>query len=223
MAPQTSHRIASEARVERDERQLRAGRPFVRAEILTDRSLSLGVQTAPVDRCRAAAQALGIEVVHRRSGGTGVLALPGDIVWTMVLPRSDPRLGRDFLRAYDRWGAPAVDLLGARGFPAHWGPPPGRSESLCPLGSGGQVLWNEGRVVGAAAQHLAGGALMHHGILFWAPRTELAVAIWPEDAGAIRELLGSLDPTGSMPLAEGWAIELEEILEAWLGGSPERT
>ncbi|MHB1434867.1 MAG: lipoyl protein ligase domain-containing protein [Thermoplasmata archaeon] len=214
-----SHRITSGARVERDEELLRAGRPSVRAEILTDRSLSIGVQTGPIGSCLAAARRLGIEVTRRRSGGTGVLTLPGDIAWTMVLPRSDPRLGRDFLRAYDRWGAPVVELLESRGLHARWGPPPGRSKSLCPLGSGGQVLWNKGRVVGAAAQHLAGGALLHHGLLFWTHRIDLAQTLWPEDAAAIGELLGSLGPPEPMRSAEDWAIVLQEILERWLDGS----
>ncbi len=220
MDPAPSRRITSEARVERDERLLREGRPAVRAEILADPGLSIGVQSAPVGDCLAAARHLGIEVSHRRSGGTGVLTLPGDIVWTLVIPRSDPRCAGDFLHAYDRWGAPVVELLEARGRPAHWGPPPGRSSSLCPLGSRGQVLWSDGRVVGAAAQHLTAGALLHHGILFWSPRTELAEALWPEDTAAIRMFLGALGPSEPIASAEGWAIALQEMMERWLRRYP---
>lgn len=211
--------ITSSARGERDATLLRASRPSVRAEVLADLSLSVGVQTAPVGSCLAAAKELGIKVTHRGSGGTGVLTLPGDIVWTMVLPRSHPRFGRDFLHAYDRWGAPVIELLGVRGRPSHWGPPPGRSESFCPLGSRGQVLWHDGKVVGAAAQHLVAGAFLHHGILFWNRRTELAQALWPEDASAIREFLGALGPIESISSAESWAVALQEIMERWLDPS----
>ncbi|MFG1530326.1 MAG: hypothetical protein AAFA34_03525 [Thermoplasmata archaeon] len=216
MEPPSPRRITSQNRVERDERLLRDGRPSVHAEILCDATLSIGVQPAPVVGCEAAARRLGIEISRRRSGGTGVLALPGDIVWTQILPRSDPRWGRDFLRAYDRWGAPAVELLEGRGRPAHWGPPPGQSTSFCPLGSRGQVLWSDGRVVGAAAQHLNAAAMLHHGILFWTPRTELAEALWPEDASALRRFLGALGPNEPIASAERWAVALQTILEGWL-------
>ena len=216
MDPPNPRRTTSEGRVQRDERLLRDGRPSVHAEILSDATLSIGVQPAPVAGSVAAARRLGIEISRRRSGGTGVLTLPGDIVWTLVLPRSDPRWGRDFLHAYDRWGAPVVELLEGRGRPAHWGPPPGQSTSLCPLGSRGEVLWSEGRVVGAAAQHLSAGALLHHGILFWTPRTELAEALWPEDAPAIRRFLGAVGPNEPIASAERWAVALQTILEGWL-------
>jgi len=207
--------ISSADQIEYDAKMLAQALPFTRAVVLDDTSLSLGVQPGPLDTLAAAAERLRVPLRQRGTGGTGVLALPGDIVWTIVLPRSDPRVGRDYLRAYDRFGSCVVELLAAHGLTAAWGAPPGRSKSLCPLGAGGMVLWREGRVVGAAAQHLTGRALLHHGIVFWPPRSGLARALWPDEAPAIDELLGAIGPTEKLS-PRAWAKELSERLYRWL-------
>src|SRR5208282_5648586 len=103
-----------------------------------------------------------IPAVRRTTGGSGLLHAPGDLAWSIVLPRADPRVGKDYVHAYPRLGAGVVDFLSERGVAAKWVDPPGTDPDYCLLSARGSVLALEGKVLGGAAQHLAGGALLHH-------------------------------------------------------------
>jgi lipoate-protein ligase A len=93
------------------------------------------------------------------------LHAPGDLVWSLVLPRSDFRVGRDFSKAYARLGAGPVRFLDALGVQAAWRPPLGLQTECCLLSGRGSVLTVAGRALGGAAQHITGAALLHHGVL----------------------------------------------------------
>jgi len=151
--------------VRTDEAILRRAVPAVRAAVLTDRAVSFGVGVRPNAPFLVRAAKEGVPAVRRTTGGTGLLHAPGDLAWSVVLPRADPRVGDDFVRAYDRLGEGAVRFLAERGVTAKWQKPPGTDPEYCLLSARGSVLVHEGKVVGGAAQHLAGGALLHHGIL----------------------------------------------------------
>ncbi|MGC2034784.1 MAG: hypothetical protein WA761_04980 [Thermoplasmata archaeon] len=144
---------------------LRSGAFQYRAAGLVDRSVTLGVaqtlDSGPVERARE----LGIPVYRRTSGGSGLLHLPGDLVWSLVIPRKDPIFGRRFATDYDRWGSGVVAVLEEQGIHARWTRPPDLSDEYCLLGRRGQVLSVEGRVLGGAAQHLTAHALLHHGVI----------------------------------------------------------
>jgi lipoate-protein ligase A len=150
---------------ESDRALLQAGERAGRVAVLSDRSLSLGVaqslDTPSARRARERSWAVG----QRSTGGTGVLHLPGDIAWAMVLPRDHPAVGRDFVRAYDRLGRGVVEALAPMGAAVSWGPPIHFSADFCLLGPRGRVLSREGRVLGGAAQHATGAALLHHGVV----------------------------------------------------------
>jgi lipoate-protein ligase A len=136
---------------ESDRALLQAGERAGRVAVLSDRSLSLGVaqslDTPSARRARERSWAVG----QRSTGGTGVLHLPGDIAWAMVLPRDHPAVGRDFVRAYDRLGRGVVEALAPMGAAVSWGPPIHFSADFCLLGPRGRVLSREGRVLGGAA------------------------------------------------------------------------
>lgn len=144
---------------------LRRGAPAVRAAALTDRAVSYGVGV-PVDApyLTRASQA-GVPVVLRTTGGSGLLHGPGDLAWSVVLPRVDTRVGDDYVHAYPRLGAGVVRFLADRDIAATWEDPPGTDPDYCLLSPRGSVLVHKGLILGGAAQHLAGGALLHHGIL----------------------------------------------------------
>jgi lipoate-protein ligase A len=148
-----------------DEALLQQGAPAFRVAVIGDRALSIGVAQPEDAPAALRAKELGFPVAHRSSGGTGMLHLPGDIAWTVVLSRSDPTAGRDYTRAYPRLGAALPVLLAAVGVTAGWRPSPGLSEELCLLGSRGDALFAGPVVIGGAAQHLTRSALLHHGVL----------------------------------------------------------
>lgn len=158
-------RVTCAEDVRTDEAILRRGVPAVRVAVLTDRAVSVGVGVRATAPSFARASKEGIPVVRRTTGGTGLLHAPGDLAWSIVLPRADARVGSDFVRAYPRLGEGVVRFLAERGIPTKWQDPPGTDPEYCLLSARGSVLVHEGKVVGGAAQHLAGGALLHHGIL----------------------------------------------------------
>ena len=182
---------------------LRAGSIACRVAILTNRAVSVGSgvdESAPyLGRVRAA----GLPVVRRSSGGTGVLHAPGDLAWSIVLPRRHPLAGRDFVRAYPRLGEGVVRWLGDLGVSAVWTGPLGRSTDYCLLSARGHVLSVGERVLGGAAQHLSGSSLLHHGIL------PLEV-----DRPAVTRLFG-LDENGATD-------RLTSLRELGIRGSPRR-
>ena len=151
--------------VTEDENLLRAGVAAVRTSVLSDRSVSLGVAQPDDTLAATRAKALGLRVTRRSSGGTGLLHLPGDIVWSVIVPRDHPLLRAGVVRAYDRLGSPWIPLLDRVGVPVGWRPSPGVSEAFCLLGRRGSALFSGEAVLGGAAQHLTSRAVLHHGVV----------------------------------------------------------
>jgi lipoate-protein ligase A len=149
----------------RDDAALGAGTPLVRVARISAPALSLGVGQRPSVSAARRARALGLPVLRRSTGGTGVLLGDGDVVWSVVLPRHDPRAGRDFVRAYGRFGNGVVRTLATFGVEAAWGPALGLSEEYCFLGARGCALTVGDKVLGGAAQHATRAAVLHHGVL----------------------------------------------------------
>ncbi len=164
--PLSVERLPGSGHGARDEELLRAAVPALRVGVVTDLHLSLGVALPEGTPSARRAREAGIPVRRRSTGGAAVLARPGDLLWTRVLPREDPRVGPDFVHAYGRLGGGAAACLRELGAAhAAWTEPPGISEELCLLSGRGRVLAAGRRSVGGAAQHRTAAALLHHGIL----------------------------------------------------------
>jgi len=158
-------RVTAADDVRTDEVILRRGVPAVRVAVLTDRAVSYGVGVRAEAPFLARSAKEGVAAVRRTTGGTGLLHGPGDLAWSIVLPRADPRVGRDFVHAFPRLGEGVVRFLGERGITSQWRDPPGTDPDYCLLSARGFVLKHGEKVLGGAAQHLASGSLLHHGIL----------------------------------------------------------
>jgi lipoate-protein ligase A len=157
--------MTPEAYTRSDEAYLRAGGFVARVAVLSSSALSVGVSQPEEAPCIRKAHRVGIPVVRRSTGGLGLWHGPGDIAWSLVLPRSDPWVGRDFSKAYARLGVDVVRFLGALGVVAEWRPPVGRAGEYCLISGRGAVLTVGDRAIGGAAQHLTRQALLHHGVL----------------------------------------------------------
>jgi lipoate-protein ligase A len=147
-----------------DEAMLRRAAPASRVTVISDRGVSLGVSQSLDAPAAVRARDAGLPVAQRSSGGTGMLHLPGDIAWSIVLPRSHPA-ARGPTHAYARLGAPVTTVLDELGVPSVWRASSGLSGQLCLLGARGDALYSGTSVLGGAAQHVTGSALLHHGIL----------------------------------------------------------
>lgn len=222
MEPLEEGRIPAALDLEHDAALLALGAPAVRVAILADRTVSLGVARPASAALAGRAAARGIPFVRRSTGGTGVLHLPGDLAWSAVLPRSDPRAGRDFVRAYGRLGAAAAALLGDLSLAAAWVPAPGLSEELCLLGSRGEVLAVQGRVVGGAAQHLSGSAILHHGVIGVETDLPLESELFSLPEDLLRARRAGLRDLGVAASSEWLAARLLALLRGWLTSGPGR-
>jgi lipoate-protein ligase A len=146
---------------DRDEGLLSVGGLAARVALLRGRHLSYGVGVPGSAPYLRRAEDAGIPIVRRTTGGTGLLHEDGDLAWSVVLPRSDPRVGRDFVRAYARLGRGALRFLEELGLAGSWGPAPGTAPDYCTLSSRGEVLRVEERIVGGAAQHVVRSSILH--------------------------------------------------------------
>ncbi len=157
----------------------------------------LGSTQSPSVIDGARAEARGIEVVRRRSGGGAVLVVPDDPVWIDVwVPRGDRLWNHDVGRAFDWLGdawTTALTSLGARGTRAHrdgfaactrW------SSLVCFGGVGtGEAVDADGRkVVGISQRRTRDGAWFHSAcIRHWDATALLEVlALSAEDREAAR-------------------------------------
>jgi lipoate-protein ligase A len=198
--------------VRADDLLLRRGQPVVRVTILEDRSVSYGVNVPEDAPYLLRARAAGISTVRRSTGGTGVLHDRGDLAFTIVLPRDDPRVGRDFVRAYARLGAGIARWYGTHGIEARWGAPAGVLDDYCLLGPRGQILRARGRVVSGAAQHLTGRALLHHGAVPARVDRELIGRLFEAPSRAPFEALGGFVELGLDGPRSDLARELGEAI-----------
>lgn len=203
--------------VRTQEELLRQGETAVHVSVVDRTVLSVGVGVRADAPYLRRAEEEGIFTARRASGGTGVLHREGDLVWAVVLPRSDARVGRDFVRGYRRFGAGLVAALSDHGVSATWVPAPGLSEDYCPLGPRGEVLAVGGGVVGAAAQHLTGTALLHHGTLSLSVDRALVSRLFTFPNPSVVDRLAGLDERGIHERPERLAERVGRALESALG------
>lgn len=155
---------ASAAQILEDgEALLRAGELSVRVGVFSQAAVSVGVAQKEVGALEARASAQGLPFVRRSSGGSSLLHLPGDLYWTLVIPRAHPAARPGFVHRYAELGAGWVDFLSKRRTGFSWACPSGTFEPYCLLSSRGLVLARQGRAVGGASQHVTREALLHHG------------------------------------------------------------
>jgi lipoate-protein ligase A len=217
-AQEPHNRIPAVRNFLEDERQLRDGVAGVRAAVLSDRSLSIGVAVrGEPDYVRRGRDA-GLPIVRRSSGGSGVLHLRGDLVWSVVLPRSDPRVGRDYARAYGRLGRGVLRFFRDRGVAATWAPAPGLVEEYCVLSSRGEVLTVGAGVLGGAAQHATARALLHQGMIARRVDADLIERVFGVVAPDLRSRLIGTEDLGIVETPEALAAALRDALaEEFLG------
>ena len=211
---------SSDARVEEElaqhEAMLAVGSPAVRVAVVRDTAVSFGVAVREDVSYLVRARQEGLSTTRRSTGGTGVLHLPGDLLWAVVRPRSDPTVGRDFSRAYGRLGKGVVRGLARLGLMTQWEPAPGLVDEVCTLSSRGEVLVVEDAIVGGAAQHATSRALLHHGGISWRVEPGTLDRLFALAPGGPSRRLGGLaerlSPAGPQDVARALATALRDDL-----------
>jgi lipoate-protein ligase A len=203
--------------LQRTEGDLRAGRTAISVARLNHWAISLGVSQDSGEVFLRRCADRGLAVVRRSTGGTTVLHAPGDLIWTLVLPRADPRVGTNFVRAYPRLGEGVLQWLSSFGFDARWGESPGISPTFCLLGFRGQNLEVDSRVLGGAAQHLTNSTLLHHGTIVAQTHLSLIHDLFDLPEEIIRRRLIGLSDLG----VDATDPRVLEELAKCLAGSPD--
>jgi lipoate-protein ligase A len=202
--------------LEGDERLLSAGGPAVRVGRFAEGAVSVGVSQRSTHDLEARATAEGLRFARRGSGGSSLLHLPGDVYWSVVLPRGHPRVGRGFVHRYAELGAGWPGFLRARGVVSHWGRPSATREEYCLLSSRGQALCVGARAIGGASQHVTPRALLHHGVVASSLRPELLERVFGLPEGIVASSLTSLEAEG-IRLAADDLRALADALQRELG------
>jgi lipoate-protein ligase A len=173
------------------ERFRAVGRRSVVVRRSTVRVLVLGSTQDESSISHSAAEAAGVEVVRRRSGGGAVLVDPSDPVWVdLWVPRGDDLFDEDVGRAAHWVGvswASALVSLGAPGLRVHRAPLVRGpwSDTVCFAGLGpGEVVAAGRKVVGVAQWRSREGSLFHSAAYRrWDPAPLLALLDAPESPG----------------------------------------
>jgi lipoate-protein ligase A len=218
--PRLIGRSASE-QFAREQNALRRGEAFAAVSALEGESLvSVGMGVRDTTPSSVAARGSGLTVVRRSTGGTALLHVAGDLLWSIVLPRDDPRVGRDYVHGYARLGAPVVRWLASLGVASAWEPAPALSTEYCTLGERGQVLMVGHRILGGAAQHATRTALLHHGTVVGTVDRGLTSRIFRATAPDTFDRLAGLRDLGVTASADDLAEGLLGALEAFVAESP---
>lgn len=145
-----------------------------------------------IDETRA--EAAGVEVVRRRSGGGAVWLAPGVVTWVdVLLPADDPLWDDDVSRSATwlgrRW-VEALDDLGVVGAAVHDGPMvrSAHSDLICFAGMApGEVIVDGAKVVGISQRRTRAGARFQCAVLHeWDPWPLVdLLAIAPADRARI--------------------------------------
>jgi len=154
-------------------------------------TLVLGSAQADSDADRSVADALGVEVVRRRSGGGAVLLIPGEFAWLdLVIPADDPLwltdVGQAMVWVGSLWQA-ALSQLGVVGevyggglVTTDW------SRQVCFAGVGtGEVMIGRSKLVGISQRRTRDSARfqsMCH--LQWRPELVAALVAAPRPSAA---------------------------------------
>ncbi|MDP2292174.1 MAG: hypothetical protein Q8M22_13370 [Actinomycetota bacterium] len=154
-------------------------------------TLVLGSAQRDSDVDRRVAEALGVDVVRRRSGGGAVLLWPGEFVWLdLVIPAADPLWSADVGRAMVWVGELWQRALGEVGVggEVHRGglQSSAWSRQVCFAGMGtGEVMAGESKLVGISqrrTRHYARFQSMAH--LRWRPELAAALVAAPRPTAA---------------------------------------
>jgi lipoate-protein ligase A len=199
-----------------DEEWLSLRRIGVRAGTLSRESLSVGVSQKDELPSLQAARRMGIPLVRRSTGGSGVLLSSQDLVWSLVVPRSHPIAAPPVTAAYARLGMGVTDFLRRHHLVASWGDPLDLSEEFCPLGARGSPLLVHGQAIGGAAQHLTASLLLHHGFLFYHHDVARLARLFDLPLSTLSERVSSLSALGVKESGVSLATSLLDSLRKWL-------
>jgi len=173
--------------------------------------------SAVVDHGRA--EAAGVEIVRRRSGGGAVLLEPGETVWADVfIPADDPLavadVGRAFAWVGQAWARALGDVGVHPGVSVHEGRPRSSawSAAVCFAGLGpGEVTVDGAKAVGISQRRTKAGSLFQCGALVaWDPVPLLDLLALSDDERSAAALdLG--------PVATGTGVPPARLVAAFEG------
>lgn len=182
----------------------------------TDTAIVLGSTQSTDVVDLSAANARGVAVVRRRSGGGAVWVAPRDPLWVdVVIPRDDPLwtddVGRAFLPIGRAWSV-ALEAVGIPETVVHDGPMvrPPWSDLVCFVGTGpGEVLQDNRKIVGISQRRTRDGARFQCALhRRWDPEPMCAVLREPPPLAALAGVGGEVGDLASVDLVDAFVAAL---------------
>lgn len=180
----------------RDEWLLERAQPTVRVYGWSPACVSLGRTQTHADVDAAAATALGIDVVPRKTGGGAILHNEVEVTYSVVLPLDFPGLPSSILESYRFISGPVLEAFRALGVDASFGEGKGGRDALCYLREEGVSIFVDGRKISGGAQRRTQKAVLQHGTMVLRLDAERTARVLRAPREAIEAKVTGLDVLG---------------------------
>ena len=210
--------VSAAENMRRDELLHARARPIVRLYGWAPEAVSLGHSQTEADIDGDAVRALGLDVVHRRTGGGGILHAASEVTYAVVLPIDHPGLPANLTRSFGFLSQGVVTALRALGLPAELEDMPDRTrDALCYVRVQGTNVMVRGKKISGGAQRRTRWAVLQHGTVI-VDRDEARLArVFRADLDAIRAKVTSLELEGIGPSRDELIAALVAGFAATLG------
>lgn len=205
------HQRASE-NMARDEALLAEAAPAVRLYGWRPAAVSLGRAQTEKDVDAALAQAWGMDVVRRATGGGAILHNEEEVTYAVVLPLDHPGLPRDITGSFAFLSDGVVRALRALGLPAEIESVSDNTrETLCYVRKQGTNVMVNGRKISGGAQRRSDKAVLQHGTVIVRRDEERMARLFGAPLDQVRERVTSLEE-------EGVSVSRDKLVETLAAG-----
>jgi lipoate-protein ligase A len=184
----------------RDEHLQALAQPVVRLYGWAPEAVSLGNSQTPADIDLEAVRDLGLDVVHRGTGGGGILHHATEVTYAVVVPADHAALPRNLSHSFGYLSHGVVTALRSLGLPAELESMPDRSrDALCYVRVQGTNVMVRGKKISGGAQRRTKWAVLQHGTVIVDRDEDRLARVFRADIEAIRAKVTSLTLEGATP------------------------
>jgi lipoate-protein ligase A len=184
----------------RDELLHARARPVVRLYGWAPEAVSLGHSQTAADIDTDAVRDHGLDVVHRKTGGGGILHAATEVTYAIVLPTEHADLPANLTQSFGYLSQAVVTALRSLGLPAELETMPDRTrDALCYVRVQGTNVMVRGKKISGGAQRRTRWAVLQHGTVI-VDRDEARLArVFRADPDTICAKVTSLTLEGIAP------------------------
>lgn len=193
----------------RDEQMHAAAQPVLRLYGWAPEAVSLGNSQTPASIDLDVVREYGLDVVHRGTGGGGILHAASEVTYAVVVPIDHPLLTTNIAQTFGVLSRGVVEALRALGLPAELESMPDRTrDALCYVRVQGTNVMVRGRKISGGAQRRTKWAVLQHGTVIVDRDEARAARVFRADPELIDSKVTSLAIEGATPTREALVAAL---------------